>query len=93
MPIIAGGIGSGIDVNSLVSQLVAAESEPANTRLNSKEIDLGSELSAFGTLKSALSAFQSSVTKLENETAFKVFSATSSNESIIICLNIKTYFV
>ena len=82
MPIIACGIGSGIDVNSLVSQLVAAEAEPANARLNTKEIDLGSELSAFGTLKSALSAFQSSVTKLENESAFKVFSATSSNESI-----------
>lgn len=82
MPIIAGGIGSGIDVNSLVSQLVAAEAEPANARLNSQEIDLGSELSAFGTLTSALSSFQSSVTKLESESAFTVFTATSSNEDV-----------
>lgn len=82
MPIIAGGIGSGIDVNGLVSQLVAAEAEPTNSRLNAQEIDLGSELSAFGTLKSALSSFQSSVTKLESESAFQVFTSTSSNEDV-----------
>ena len=82
MPIIAGGIGSGLDINGLVSQLVAAEAEPANARLNAKEIDLGSELSAFGTLKSALSSFQSSVTRLESESAFQVFTASSSNEDL-----------
>lgn len=82
MPIIASGIGSGIDIGGLVSQLVAAEAEPVNARLNSQEVNLGSEISAYGTLKSALSAFQSSLTKLENESAFKVFTATSSNEDI-----------
>lgn len=82
MPISAGGIGSGLDINGIVSQLVAAEAEPVNARLNAKEIDLGSELSAFGTLKSALSAFQSSVTKLESETSFQVFTAGTSNENV-----------
>jgi len=80
MPIVASGVGSGLDIANLVSQLVAAEADPTNARLNSRETNLGSELSAFGTLKSALSSFQSSVTKLENETAFQVFTATSSNE-------------
>lgn len=80
MPIVASGAGSGLDIANLVSQLVAAEADPVNARLNNRETNLGSELSAFGTLKSALSAFQSSVTKLEEETAFQVYTATSSNE-------------
>ena len=82
MPIIASGIGSGLDISGLVSQLVASEAEPANARLNAQEIDYGSELSAFGTLKSALSAFQDSVSKLESATAFQVFTSTSSNEDV-----------
>jgi flagellar hook-associated protein 2 len=82
MAITASGIGSGLDISGLVQQLVAAEAEPKNARLNSQEINLGSELSAFGTLKSALSAFQSSVTKLESETAFQVFTANSSKEDV-----------
>ena len=90
MPIIAGGIGSGLDINGIVSQLVAAEAEPANARLNAKEIDLGSELSAFGTLKSALSAFQTSVTRLEDESAFQVFTANSSDEDVFTASADKT---
>ena len=93
MPISAGGIGSGLDINGIVSQLVAAEAEPVNARLNAKEIDLGSELSAFGTLKSALSAFQSSVTKLDNETSFQVFTASSSDENVFTASADKTAVV
>ena len=37
MAISASGIGSGLDIESLVSQLVAAEGEPAATRINTKE--------------------------------------------------------
>lgn len=82
MPIIAGGIGSGLDIGGLVSQLVAAEAEPVNARLNNKETSLESELSAFGTLKSALSAFQISVKKLEDAKSFQVYTSSSSNENI-----------
>jgi len=82
MPIIAGGIGSGLDIGGLVSQLIAAEAEPVNARLNNKQTDLDSELSAFGTVKSALSAFQTSVAKLEEATTFQTFIASSSNEGV-----------
>ena len=82
MPIIAGGIGSGLDIGGLVSQLIAAEAEPVNARLNNKQTDLDSELSAFGTVKSALSAFQTSVTKLEDANTFQAFTASSSNEGV-----------
>ena len=82
MAITAGGIGSGLDIESLVSQLVAAEASPATTRLNAKETRLESELSALGTLKSALSTFQESVTKLEDAETFQVFTASSSDDSL-----------
>jgi len=52
------GIGSGLDVNSLVTQLVAVEGESTSLRLNKKEAELQAETSAFGLLKSALSEFQ-----------------------------------
>lgn len=82
MAIRAGGIGSGLDIEGLVSQLVAAEAEPANFRLNVKEQDLEAELSAYGTLKSALTAFQTSVSKLEGTDAFQVYDATSSDDTL-----------
>jgi len=81
VPIIASGIGSGLDIGGLVAQLVAAEAGPANARFNTKETALGSELSAYGTLKSALSTFNDAATKLESADTFKVFSASSSNET------------
>lgn len=52
------GIGTGLDINSIVSQLVAAERAPVKSRLDTKEANLQAELSAFGTLKSSLSTFQ-----------------------------------
>jgi len=61
MPITATGIGSGLDVESLVSQLVLADVQPAENRLNSSEAKYQAELTAYGSLKGALAGFQSSV--------------------------------
>lgn len=80
MPVIASGIGSGLDVGGIVESLVAAEAEPVNTRLNAREVELDSELSALGTLKSALATFQGNVERLEDGTTFQVFNANSTNE-------------
>lgn len=77
--ITSAGIGSGLDIESLVSQLVAAEGQPASLRLNKTEAVLQADLSAFGSLKSALSTFQSSVSVLKDLSAFQARSATSSN--------------
>jgi flagellar hook-associated protein 2 len=82
MAITAGGIGSGLDIESLVSQLVAAEGQPASFRLDTKEARLQADLSAYGTLKSALSAFQDSVEALEDEASFQGRKATSSDTKI-----------
>lgn len=57
------GIGSGLDVNSIVSQLMALERRPL-TSLDSKEAKQQTQLTAFGSLKGALSSFQNSLTAL-----------------------------
>jgi len=82
MAITAGGIGSGLDIEGLVSQLVAAEGQPALFRIDTKEARLQADLSAFGSLKSALSTFQDSVAALNDLDAFQARKATSSNTEL-----------
>jgi flagellar hook-associated protein 2 len=53
----APGVGSGLDIKGLVSQLMAAEQRPL-TLLNSQEADLQSRLTSLGTVTSALSSLQ-----------------------------------
>ena len=48
--ITSSGIISGIDVNNIVSQLVAAERAPADQRFARQEFDVNTELSALGGL-------------------------------------------
>ncbi len=80
--ITSAGIGSGLDIEGLVSKLVAAEGQPASLRLTRAEAVLQADLSAFGSLKSALSSFQTSVTGLKDLSAFQARKATSSNEEL-----------
>lgn len=83
MPTItSAGLGSGLDIEGLVSKLVAAEVQPASLRLNTKEARLQADLSALGTLKGALSAFQTNVLGLKDVSAFQARIATSSNTDL-----------
>lgn len=63
MPITATGIGSGLDVESLVSQLVLADVQPAENRLITKEADYLAQVTAYGSVKSALANFQTAAAK------------------------------
>ncbi|MCB1871050.1 MAG: flagellar filament capping protein FliD [Gammaproteobacteria bacterium] len=76
------GIGSGIDINNLVSQLVAAEREPVETRLDTRETTYQAQLSAFGLLKSALSDFSQAVDRLKLSATFDGRTAASENEDV-----------
>lgn len=80
--ITSAGIGSGLDIEGLVSKLVSAEGQPATDRLNTQETALQADLSAYGSLKGALSSFQTSVQALKDASAFKVRTATSSNPDL-----------
>ena len=76
----APGVGSGLDVNSIVQQLMAIERQPLN-RLESDKRDLQTQLSAFGQLKSSLSSFQSAFADLKSLNAFEVYKAESGDET------------
>jgi flagellar hook-associated protein 2 len=80
--ITSAGIGSGLDIEGLISKLVAAEGQPASLRLNSQEAVLQANLSAFGNLKSALSTFQTSVLGLKDSSVFQARKSSSSNEDL-----------
>ncbi len=76
----APGVGSGLDVNSIVDQLMAIERQPLNRLENSKS-GLEVRLSAFGKLKSALTTFQSALSDLKTVNAFEVYKAESADEA------------
>jgi flagellar hook-associated protein 2 len=83
MPAItSAGLGSGLDIESLVSKLVAAEGQPASLRLTTKEANLQADLSALGSLKGALSTFQTSMQSLKDLSSFQTRTAASSNTDL-----------
>ncbi len=75
------GIGSNLDVNSLISKLMQVESQPL-TNLAKKEASYQSKLTAYGTLSGALNSFQSNFVALNSSATFQNLSATSSDTSV-----------
>ena len=77
----AAGIGSGLDVDSIVSQLMSFERRPLVT-LQNQLTDIDAKVSAYGELKSALATFQSAMQGLGTPAALKVFTTTSGNDEV-----------
>jgi len=77
------GLGSGLDIKSLVSSLVTAEGTPATKRLDSREAAITTKISSYGSLKSAMSSFQSSLAGLKNLSTFQKLAAVSSDTSTV----------
>lgn len=76
------GVGSGIDVGTLVDKLVAARKEPAQNRITAQSQAASTELSALGQVSAALSALQSSLASLSDGSAFKSRSVTTGDSTI-----------
>lgn len=76
------GIGSGLDVAGIVTQLVSAERAPTQTRLDQREAQALSKLSALGAVKGAVGAFQSTLEPLLNLGTFQGRTARSENDEI-----------
>lgn len=81
MAISSPGIGSGLDVNGIITKLMAVESQPL-TNLATKEAAFQAKLSAYGTLGGSLSAFQSTVQGLNDPAIFQSLKATSSDTTV-----------
>jgi flagellar hook-associated protein 2 len=76
------GIGSGLDIKSLVTQLVAADRAPMDSRIARQTQSVATQLSAMGALKGALSGFQSALTPLATGAKFQAMSAASADETV-----------
>ena len=68
------GVGSGLDIASIVDKLVSVESIPL-TNLQKQEAAYQSKISAYGQVTSALGTFQSAVQSLSDPKAFATFAA------------------
>ena len=73
------GIGSGIDIDSIVGALVNAQKAPKEAQLARLEKATTSRFSALGQLKGALSELQSSLKSLNDASLFQKRSATSAD--------------
>jgi flagellar hook-associated protein 2 len=77
------GLGSGIDIKTIVEGLVAAERQPQEFQFTKQETSLQAKLSSFGIFKSGLSDFRASLAGLRDSGKFLALKATSSDSSVI----------
>src|SRR4029453_14128611 len=75
----ASGVGSGLDINSLVTQLVSAESASRSGPILRREAAATPKISAPGPPKGGVSAFKGALTPLRNLEVFSARKATSSD--------------
>jgi len=84
------GIGSGIDINSIVKALVDAERAPKQSQLDRLEKSTTSRISAIGTLRSVVGELSSTLQSLNKLSAFQKQTLTSSNTSILTATSSST---
>ena len=82
MAISSTGVGSGLDVNSIVTQLVAIEKQPLQT-LQSKASTLQMQLSLYSMIKSQVSALGDAADALAQASGWTAQVATSSNTAAV----------
>lgn len=77
------GIGSGLDIDSIVAGMVAAERAPKETQLANLEKKTTTQITAVGALKGAISDFQTALAALNKPELFQARSATSSKSDLV----------
>src|SRR5258705_13601564 len=81
--IVSSGIGSGLDIDGLVKQLIAAEGAPTTTRLGAQEAKLQAKLSAFGSQRGAIDSLAQSLAPLKDLSKLQSRAASSANADIL----------
>jgi flagellar hook-associated protein 2 len=74
------GLGSGLDINNLVSQLVTAEKATKQGQITRAQTGTVTTISALATLKGAMATFNTALTPLKTVEVFASRSATSSDQ-------------
>jgi flagellar hook-associated protein 2 len=75
------GIGSGLDISGIISKLMQVEAQPL-TALATKEASFQAKLTAFGSLKGALSSLQTAAQTLKNTSTFSAKSASTADTTV-----------
>ncbi|MDH4275339.1 MAG: flagellar filament capping protein FliD [Gammaproteobacteria bacterium] len=76
------GVGSGLDIQSLVQQLLQYEGKPRADALDKKETGIQAKISVMGGIKSAMSDLQAVLSALKVSGTFGAYKAVSSDTSI-----------
>lgn len=76
------GIGSGLDVNTIVAKLMSVEQRPL-TLLDKKQASYQTDLSAYGSLKSLFSSFQGAMKNLSDPANYQGLTASSADSTIL----------
>ncbi|UVE16383.1 flagellar filament capping protein FliD [Pseudomonas sp. LS44] len=77
------GIGSGMDIDSIVSAMVTAEKTPKQNQLNTVEKKATTQLTSLGQLKGAISTFQTALAALNSSSSFLARSVTASDAKVL----------
>lgn len=77
------GIGSGLDVSSIITQLMAIERQPLK-QLETTETKIQSQISEVGKIKSALSKFRDVAAKLASTDFWRTTTGTSSGAAVSV---------
>ena len=76
------GVGSGLDIEGIISSLMAVERKPI-TQIQTQQSGLRSDISAYGRVQGALSALQSATQSLKTGSAFAAAKAKSSDDTLL----------
>ncbi len=83
MAISSPGVGSNLDVNGIVSQLMAVEQQPL-TALARKEATQQNKMAAYGALKGSLTALQGALSGLSDASKFQQSKNVAVNDTTIL---------
>ena len=84
MAVGAVGVGSGLDLESLINNLIAAERTPKLNSLAAKEATIQANISAFGGLRSVLDQFRNGLAGLLDAGALQARTATSRDRKSVV---------
>lgn len=79
----ATGLGSGLDIESLVTQLMAAERAPLEARLLRQETEVTGLISGMGSFSGLLGTLDTAATTLSTSSTYSTLAVSSDNEAAI----------
>jgi flagellar hook-associated protein 2 len=77
------GLGSGLQINDIVTAIVEAEKVPAQGLIDRDAVKATEQISAYGAINSALSTFKDSYKNLSKTSSYSAVNISSSNDSVL----------